>query len=202
MAEQSNGSVQHRLSTEGADHQMLAGAGDANLIELGRISGCRVVMRDNHLLLSGPLAEIERVVPVAQHMIDLSKAGSEFGADDISRFADVAGGSDGALTRIANGSRIVVPGARRAIAPKSEGQQVYLTAIEENDIVVGIGPAGTGKTYLAVAAAVDALAKKRVKRIILARPAVEAGENLGFLRATCRKRSIHTSARSTMRWRT
>jgi phosphate starvation-inducible PhoH-like protein len=75
----------------------------------------------------------------------------------------------------------VVPGVRRAVTPKSEGQAAYLQNIEENDITVGIGPAGTGKTYLAVAMAVDALFKKRVKRIILARPAVEAGENLGFL---------------------
>ncbi|HET9440294.1 MAG TPA: PhoH family protein, partial [Longimicrobiales bacterium] len=63
----------------------------------------------------------------------------------------------------------------------SEGQKVYLESIKNNDIVISIGPAGTGKTYLAVAAAVDAHRKNRVKRIILARPAVEAGENLGFL---------------------
>ncbi|HSG47689.1 MAG TPA: PhoH family protein, partial [Longimicrobiales bacterium] len=61
------------------------------------------------------------------------------------------------------------------------GQRRYIKSIESNDVVIGIGPAGTGKTYLAVAAAVDALYKKRVRRIILARPAVEAGENLGFL---------------------
>ena len=67
------------------------------------------------------------------------------------------------------------------IQPKTNGQAEYLKLILENDIVVGIGPAGTGKTYLAVAAAVDALARKRVRRIILARPAVEAGESLGFL---------------------
>ncbi len=65
--------------------------------------------------------------------------------------------------------------------PKTQGQRDYLQAISTNDIVVGIGPAGTGKTYLAVAKAVEALARKRVKRIILARPAVEAGESLGFL---------------------
>ena len=70
---------------------------------------------------------------------------------------------------------------RRVIQPKTPGQTEYLQKIQENDIVVGIGPAGTGKTYLAVAAAVDALARKRVRRIVLARPAVEAGENLGFL---------------------
>ena len=64
---------------------------------------------------------------------------------------------------------------------RAAGQREYLRSIAEHDIVIGIGPAGTGKTYLAVAAAVDALARKRVRRIILARPAVEAGENLGFL---------------------
>jgi phosphate starvation-inducible PhoH-like protein len=77
--------------------------------------------------------------------------------------------------------KIVLPGVRKAIVPKTYGQQEYLKAIEENDIVVAVGPAGTGKTYLAVAKALEALARKRVRRIILARPAVEAGESLGFL---------------------
>jgi phosphate starvation-inducible protein PhoH and related proteins len=181
VAEVNGVAVQHRLSTEGADHLLLAGVNDSNLLELGRLGGCRVVLRDNHLLLSGGVDQIERTVPVAQHMIDLARAGTTFTTGDIPRFAEVSQGSEGALARIAEGNRIILPGAKRAIAPKSEGQQVYLRAIDENDIVVGIGPAGTGKTYLAVATAVDALVKKRVKRIILARPAVEAGENLGFL---------------------
>src|SRR5690606_20298648 len=77
--------------------------------------------------------------------------------------------------------KIVLPGLRRAIVPKTPGQKEYLAQINDYDIVVGIGPAGTGKTYLAVAKAVEALARKRVKRIVLARPAVEAGESLGFL---------------------
>jgi len=77
--------------------------------------------------------------------------------------------------------RIALPGMRKIIQAKTAGQGEYLAKIAENDIVVGIGPAGTGKTYLAVAAAVDALTRKRVRRIVLARPAVEAGENLGFL---------------------
>ncbi len=75
----------------------------------------------------------------------------------------------------------MLPGLRRVIQPKTPGQGEYLEQIADNDIVIGIGPAGTGKTYLAVAMAVDALSRKRVRRIILARPAVEAGENLGFL---------------------
>jgi phosphate starvation-inducible protein PhoH and related proteins len=181
MAEATGTTVQHRLSVEGADHLLLAGVNDIHLLELGRLGSCRVVLRDDHLLLSGDVEDVERVLPVARHMIDQARAGSPFGLNDIARFADVSRGGAGALDRIAEGSRIVLPGSRKAIQPKSEGQQEYLREIEENDIVVGIGPAGTGKTYLAVAMAVDALAKKRVKRIILARPAVEAGENLGFL---------------------
>jgi phosphate starvation-inducible protein PhoH and related proteins len=173
--------VQHRLSTEGADHLLLAGVNDQNLLELGRVCGCRVIMRDDHLLLSGALDEVERIAPVAQHLIDLARAGTPFTIDDIGRFLEVARGRNGVLEKLGEGNRIVLPGAKRAITAKSEGQEKYLAAIEQNDIVVGIGPAGTGKTYLAVAAAIDALTKKRVKRIILARPAVEAGENLGFL---------------------
>ncbi len=76
---------------------------------------------------------------------------------------------------------VALPGSRKVIRPKSEGQRLYLKSVMEFDVVIGIGPAGTGKTYLAVAAALDALYKRRVRRIVLARPAVEAGENLGFL---------------------
>jgi phosphate starvation-inducible PhoH-like protein len=181
MADGQNGTVQHRLSAEGADPLLLAGVNDNHLLELSRVCGCRVVLRDDHLLLSGALPDVERIVPVAQHMIELARTGAPFSTDDIERFADQAHLPEGGLSRLSEVGRIAVPGSRKVIVAKTEGQREYLQAIEENDIVVGIGPAGTGKTYLAVAAAVDALFKKRVKRIILARPAVEAGENLGFL---------------------
>ena len=180
MPETKTAPVQHRLSAEGADALLLAGVNDANLLELARVCRCRVVLRGDELVLSGAVEDLERVTAVAQHMIDLARAHTPFGVDDIVRFADSAG-NGAALPGLAEGGRIIIPGARKAIAPKSAGQRAYLEAIEQNDIVVGIGPAGTGKTYLAVAMAVDALMKKRVKRIILARPAVEAGENLGFL---------------------
>ncbi|HKJ03050.1 MAG TPA: PhoH family protein, partial [Longimicrobiales bacterium] len=80
-----------------------------------------------------------------------------------------------------NGRAIEVYNTNTVIVPKTDGQAAYIDAIRNNDLTICIGPAGTGKTYLAVACAVDALYKKRVRRIILARPAVEAGENLGFL---------------------
>jgi phosphate starvation-inducible PhoH-like protein len=79
-------------------------------------------------------------------------------------------------------------GTKRAINPKTPNQRTYLEAIEHNDMVFGIGPAGTGKTYLAVAMAVSALVQKKVNRIILARPAVEAGERLGFLPGTLQEK--------------
>ena len=181
MPQLENETVQHRLSTEGADYLLLAGVNDSHLLELSRVCGCRVVIRGDHLLLSGAPADVERVAPVAQHMIDLARTGAPFTVDDVTRFADQLPAMDGVRPRLGEGARIAVPGGKKVITPKTEGQRAYLDEIENNDIVVGIGPAGTGKTYLAVAMAVDALSKKRVKRIILARPAVEAGENLGFL---------------------
>lgn len=174
--------VEHRLDAEGADPLILAGVNDRNLQQISRLFGVRLVLRGDHLVLSGELAAVERAVPVVRHLIDLARMGVPFDANDIARF------STGADAIVANGvadlhgeTRIALPGSRRAIVAKSEGQRAYIASIAQNDIVIGIGPAGTGKTYLGVACAVDALYKKKVRRIVLARPAVEAGENLGFL---------------------
>ena len=175
-----NTAIQHRIPADGVDPLALGGVNDANLLELGKRAGLRVVLRDDHLLLSGDLKDVERAVPVAQHMVQMARNGVPFGTDDVARYFDAPVSEDG-VRRLAEAGAVAVPGPRKTVRPKSEGQAGYLAAIEENDVVVGIGPAGTGKTYLAVAMAVDALFKKRVKRIILARPAVEAGENLGFL---------------------
>jgi phosphate starvation-inducible PhoH-like protein len=161
---------------------MLAGVNDRNMQELSRIFGVRSVLRGDQLILSGELASVERAVPVVQHLIELSRLRAPFDANDIARFADGADalGPEGIVDSQGE-IRIALPGSRRVIVPKSEGQRDYVASIAQNDIVIGIGPAGTGKTYLGVACAVDALYKKRVRRIILARPAVEAGEKLGFL---------------------
>jgi phosphate starvation-inducible protein PhoH and related proteins len=168
----------HRLSTEGADLLTLAGVNDANLVELSRISGARVSLRGDTLTISGDPGSVERAIPTAQRMVDAARQRVPMTADDVLRLSEDAASDGGAP---GDAQRIALPGVRKVIQPKTPGQSEYLTKIAENDIVVGIGPAGTGKTYLAVAAAVDALMRKRVRRIILARPAVEAGENLGFL---------------------
>ena len=171
-----------RLSVEGVDLLSLAGVNDGNLVELTRRLGVRVSLRGDALTLQGPAAAVERAAPVAQAMVDLARMGESLDVHDVERLA--IEGEAGTLTEAGGASteiKIILPGLRRVIQPKTTGQREYLQYIAQHDIVVGIGPAGTGKTYLAVAAAVDALARKRVRRIILARPAVEAGENLGFL---------------------
>ena len=170
--------VVHRLSVEGVDPLALAGVNDANLLELARRLGVRVSLRGDSLSLAGPAAAIERAGPVAQALIDLARMGENLDVHDVERVVTEEGQGE---RQPADPVKIILPGLRRVIQPKTTGQREYLRSIAEHDIVIGIGPAGTGKTYLAVAAAVDALARKRVRRIILARPAVEAGENLGFL---------------------
>ena len=176
--------VQHRLPAEGADQLILAGVNDANLSELAEVCGCRVVLRDDHVVLSGSLAEVERCSPIARRMIDLARLGTPFPASDVRRFADVVESSEDVAPSALDESKIILPGSRKIITPKSAGQKAYIDEMARNDIVISIGPAGTGKTYLAVAMAIDLLHKKRLRQIVLVRPAVEAGEQLGFLPGT------------------
>ncbi len=171
--------VTHRLSADGADPVLLTGVNDANLTELERETGVRVSVRGDQMLLAGELAAVERATRVASAMIDIARVGETLSPEDVRRLA----AEDGAgVEQIINGDlKIVLPGLRRMVQPKTAGQREYVKALRESDIVIGIGPAGTGKTYLAVAVGVEALARKRVRRLVLARPAVEAGERLGFL---------------------
>ncbi len=168
-------SITTRLSTEGADLLTLAGVADANLLELQKLYPVRVTLRGDAMAIAGAPDAVQKAATVAQRMIDAAKQRAPLEPDDVLRLSM----ENGQATT--SGERIVLPGVRKIIQPKTSGQAAYLQAMADNDIVVGIGPAGTGKTYLAVAAAVDALSRKRVKRIVLARPAVEAGESLGFL---------------------
>jgi len=176
----SENSITQKLSTEGADMLTLAGVNDGNLVELSRLGGVKVALRGDTMSISGPVELVTRASDIARRMIDRARQRMELTPDDVLRLSEDDGSGDGAGGGSGDG-RIALPGVRKLIQAKTSGQAEYLAKIAENDIVVGIGPAGTGKTYLAVAAAVDALTRKRVRRIVLARPAVEAGESLGFL---------------------
>jgi phosphate starvation-inducible protein PhoH and related proteins len=167
------------VSAEGADPLLLAGVNDANFAEVQRALGVRVSQRGDTVTLAGTRDQLAKATPVVQAMIDMARAGEPLEPEDVYQLA--ANGHAPRLGAAGDTSKIVLPGMRRAIVPKTVGQEQYLRRMHDHDIVVGIGPAGTGKTYLAVACAVEALARKRVHRIVLARPAVEAGESLGFL---------------------
>jgi phosphate starvation-inducible PhoH-like protein len=171
--------ITHRLSAEGADPVLLTGINDTNLTELERVTGVRASLRGDQVMLAGELEAVERAARVASAMIDIARVGEALSPEDIRRLV-VEGGTG--LERLADGElKIVLPGLRRIVQPKTAGQREYVKALRDHEIVIGVGPAGTGKTYLAVAVGVEALARKRVRRLVLARPAVEAGERLGFL---------------------
>ena len=135
-------------------------------------------VRGTAVTVSGPAARVDTVVVLLSELIDVARTGTPLTADAVER-------AIGLLETAARPTEVltddILTSHGRTIRPKSLGQKAYTDAIEESTITFGIGPAGTGKTYLAMAKAVDALARKRVSRIILTRPAVEAGENLGFL---------------------
>lgn len=178
-----NAATERRLSIDGADQQLLAGVNDSNLTTLARHCDIRVVLRRDELVLSGPAPDVDRASPAARKMIQYARMRRPFDAVDVQRFLDMADREADGEPPEESGRQpeVALAGANKAIRPKSPGQDQYLGAIRDHDIVIGIGPAGTGKTYVAVAAAVEALNRKRVRRIVLTRPAVEAGEALGFL---------------------
>jgi phosphate starvation-inducible PhoH-like protein len=179
-------SVTQKVSTEGADLLTLAGVNDANLLELSRLFGVKVSLRGEAMVISGAADFVARAVVVGRRMVEIARQRDQLTPDDVLRLGDDQE-RDGGEAGGEGAARIALPGVRKVIQAKTPGQAEYLQLIADNDIVVGIGPAGTGKTYLAVAAAVDALTRKRVRRIVLARPAVDAGEGRPLASAVIRR---------------
>ncbi|MFQ6102685.1 MAG: PhoH family protein [Candidatus Glassbacteria bacterium] len=167
------------ISLEGVDQLVLFGPADSNLRTLERISGTRIVIRNGQIVFRDDNEAARQSRKVLLKLIELVETGQQFSEDDIVKLYE---GSDSVEEAIQEEERLIyLSGRQRIIRAKSEGQRRYLRAMDDCEIVVGIGPAGTGKTYLAVSMALDFMNKKRVKRLVLARPAVEAGESLGFL---------------------
>lgn len=161
-------------------------ANDIQLLKsLEKSLAVKVTTRDGWLRLEGEPHGVERARRVFEQLDNARKSGvdirqHEFNYALRSVSEQPEGKTDGSLESLVD-QRIAVSPRRPPIVPKTDGQRAYLRAIESNDLVFGIGPAGTGKTYLAMAMAVAALKRDQVSRIILTRPAVEAGEALGFL---------------------
>jgi phosphate starvation-inducible PhoH-like protein len=140
------------------------------------------------LEIEGGDHEVRSAQKLLEEYADLVESGSRFDSSEVESFLRIISQDpDVTLKRLAEAGRPRTFG-KKSITPKSLNQRTYVDAIERHDMVFGIGPSGTGKTYLAVAMAVDALLTKEVSRIILARPAVEAGERLGFLPGTVQEK--------------
>ena len=157
----------------------LFGAHDENLARIEQRLGVALVSRGNRVAITGAPQSTESAKLVLGGLYDRLKGGADIGSADVDAALldaeTVAAGGDIA------GTDLIVNTQKRRVAPRSAMQAAYLRALRESELVFALGPAGTGKTYLAVAMAVSMLVSGRVDRIILSRPAVEAGERLGFL---------------------
>ena len=141
-----------------------------------------VLARGNKLTFSGPSDAVARAVHLIEEMVELIANGQQLAPGDLTRSARMIDENNVRPADVL--SQSILSSRGKSIRPKTLGQKLYVDAIDQNTIVFGIGPAGTGKTYLAMAKAVQALQRKEISRIILTRPAVEAGERLGFLPGT------------------
>jgi phosphate starvation-inducible PhoH-like protein len=161
--------------------ETLFGSFDENLRHLESALGVTLKTRGHDVVIEGEAGSLGRAERVFQQLADLLRSGYRFARGDVRTAAQlVSQDPDVELTDYFL-KGVARTAGRRQVAPKSITQRRYLEAIDQVDVVFGVGPAGTGKTYLAMAQAVAFLVSKRVSRIILARPAVEAGEKLGFL---------------------
>lgn len=152
--------------------QTLFGSHDSNIKAIEKEFKVKVTVRGEHLKISGTATNIKKASELIEYILDAVRSGqTELGRADLY----------GLIANFKKPQQQVAVVGCKHIGPKTKGQQEYVEAIKKHDIVFGIGPAGTGKTYLAMSCAVEALKKQEVRRIILTRPAIEAGESLGFL---------------------
>jgi phosphate starvation-inducible protein PhoH and related proteins len=156
----------------------LAGIGDGVLGALRERLGCTINLRGNRLTLDGDDAKVSEARAVVEELVELVESGQEVGAGTIDTILNAIDQAENVRDIFED---VVWSHRGKRITPKTVTQKRYVDAIREGTITFGIGPAGTGKTYLAIALAVAALSERQVGRIILTRPAVEAGERLGFL---------------------
>ena len=159
----------------------LLGKNDEHLRTLESQYDVRITARGHDVTLKGEERQVVEAERVIRELVQMLRERPVLAAADVRSALRIAGHEAGADVRSVLADAIAVPSRRKLITPKTANQKRYLDAIRAHDLVVAIGPAGTGKSYLAVAMAVSALVKREVARIILTRPAVEAGERLGFL---------------------
>ena len=178
--------IQEEIVLEAHEVNELSGRGDSRLLELENQLGVRIVLRGNvlkiigeQLAVAGARQSIDMILSMMRGRNPMDEREFKMAAGAATQ--TVADGGDSRDVKTAYSDRLYFPNRRKTVVPMTRGQKEYLDAIRQNDIVFGVGVAGTGKTYLAMAMAVHYLLNNWVRRIILVRPAVEAGEKLGFL---------------------
>jgi len=159
----------------------IVGSFDSNLKELERISGSKIYFRGNSIAIKGEKSANKKVKDAIEYLIQRFRLDKKIDRNDI-----IASLNKDMIKEIKNPAAVqsldeVIKTPKRSVIPRTKKQKDYVKALKTNQIVMSLGPAGTGKTYLAVAVALTMLLEKKVERIILSRPAVEAGERLGFL---------------------
>ena len=174
--------MEQRISIERLEQAVnIFGSFDENIILLEKEFDVTVVSRDGELRVEGEEENVALAAKAVQALLTLSSRGEIIGEQNVRYVIGlVRAGKEERITEL-TGDVLCISAKGRPIKPKTIGQKEYIKSVLNNTITIGVGPAGTGKTYLAVAAAVQAFRDKQVNRIILTRPAVEAGERLGFL---------------------
>ncbi|MGH9719313.1 MAG: PhoH family protein [Bryobacteraceae bacterium] len=168
--------------------ESLFGTRDENIRLIESAMNVSTNLVDNSLEIEGEPSNVTRVENIIEEYVSLVREGHVFSNGDLNSYLRVVTEDPAVSLRALVASGRQRNFGKKVLAPKTVNQRRYLEAIERNDLVLGVGPAGTGKTYLAVAMGVSALMNKKVSRIILTRPAVEAGERLGFLPGTLQEK--------------
>jgi len=159
----------------------IVGSFDNNLKELERISGSKIYFRGNSIVIKGNKNSNEKVKDAIQYLIDRFRSNKKIDRNDIISSLNKDMINDKKNYSVIQPLEEVIKTPKKSVIPRSKKQKEYVKALKNSQIIMSLGPAGTGKTFLAVAVALTMLLEKKVQRIILSRPAVEAGERLGFL---------------------
>ncbi|MBN9412888.1 MAG: PhoH family protein [Candidatus Paracaedimonas acanthamoebae] len=173
------------LDVEFDDNRLLSllfGERDQHLLKIENSLGVLIKARGNQLIVTGESGSVVAAQNVLNRLYDRLKKGLVVSIAEVdAALRMILASSVNVSSQVQESFEVIIPTRRRVISPRTPGQTNYIHALQKNDLVFAIGPAGTGKTYLAMATAVSALLSGQIQRIILSRPAVEAGERLGFL---------------------
>ncbi|MCL4510549.1 MAG: PhoH family protein [Bacteroidetes bacterium] len=182
--------VEKRIKMSGVDALSLLGINDSNLQIISDRFDANIIVRGDSILIKGEEGETNRVEKVFKELMYVLNRTGVLKTDDVITVIELVSGESEKQESGDSKDIVVLSAKNDLIKPKTPGQRQLVRAVQKNDVVFAVGPAGTGKTYLAVAMAVAALRNREVQKIVLTRPAVEAGESLGFLPGDLKEKVI------------